>query len=207
MTKPTVTRSRDKTEDAKYHARIARSLADGRAAFYARQGLTPPSESHVRDESRDGLGLPAGEPVRPQRSPARRRGAYWTCARDGCDKTFQLTKGQRDREVKGQQRFFCSRECYHQDRENPEGNDKTRIPVAVLQKAIADSGLEDREVAERLGWYKTKRNGRKFPDAARVRVTIGLNIARGDHYISTVRRATMDKFSEALGLPERWWVE
>jgi len=208
MTQPTVTRSRDKTEDDDYHARIARSLASGRAAFYARQGLTPPTESHVRPESSDGLGLPTGERVPRERSTsASVSGPLWTCARESCTKTFRLDRRQRRKLNEGRTNFYCTRECYDSSRKERDHNLHTRIPVDILQKAVVESGLTHAEIAGRLGYYKNKGGGRRVHDGARVAVTLGLRPSRGDHYISTVRRATMDKFAEALGLPERWWID
>jgi hypothetical protein len=210
MTAPTVTRSRDKTEDAKYHARIAQSLADGRAAFYARNGLTPPPKQEVGDPSSNGLGLPAGKRLRndrPRTRAASVAGPLWSCARDACTETFRLSRRQRAKFNEGRRNFYCSKDCYNLARGEQDPHSHSRISVDILGKAIAESRLEYREIAERMGWYKTKRNGRKFPDIGRVKVTMGLQPSRGDHYISTVRRATMDKFAEALGLPEEWWLD
>jgi hypothetical protein len=211
MTAPTVTPSRDRTEDDSYHARIARSLADGRAAFYARQGLTPPPKPEVGGSSSNGLGLPAGESVPDGARRTRTAsvaGPLWSCARDACTKTFRLGYRQRAKFNQGRRNFYCSKECYNLSRTERDHYEHTRISVEALGRVVAESGLEYRDIAERLGWYKTKRNGRKFPDAGRVKVTLGLQPSRkGGHCVSTVRRTTVDKFTEALNLPEEWWVD
>jgi hypothetical protein len=210
MTAPTVTPSRDRTEDDSYHARIARSLADGRAAFYARQGLTPPPKPEVGGPSSNGLGLPAGESVPDGARRTRTAsvsGPLWTCARESCTKTFRLSRRQRAKLNEGRTNFYCTRECYDLSRRERDHNIHTRIPVDILQKAVAKSTLDYADIAERLGWFKRKSNGTMVRDVGRVKVTMGLQPSREDHYISTVRRATMGKFAEALGLPDRWWVE
>jgi hypothetical protein len=206
MTAPTVTRSRDKTEDAKYHARIASGLANLRAEFYARKGLTPPPKQEVGDADSNGLGLPTREHHPRDRTTTRVVSPLWSCARDACTETFRLTRRQRAKFNEGRRNFFCSKECYNLSRKERDHYDHTRISVLALGRVVAESGIEYRDLAERLGWYKKKGKGR-IPDVGRVKVTLGLQPSRGDHYVSTVRHATVEKFTEALNLPEEWWVD